>query len=78
MEEPSHLKGRALNKKILEYYKANEVQKYIYNRPFRKGPKDKDNEFAVIKHICFIPLLGLHWETLFIYIISLKVSQNDA
>lgn len=29
------------------YYRANEVQQFRYSRPFRKGEKDPDNEFAV-------------------------------
>lgn len=29
------------------FYKANHVQKFSYSRPFKKGPKDPDNEFAV-------------------------------
>uniref|UniRef100_A0A8C2T4L4 Dedicator of cytokinesis protein 2-like n=1 Tax=Coturnix japonica TaxID=93934 RepID=A0A8C2T4L4_COTJA len=28
------------------FYKANHVQKFSYSRPFKKGPKDPDNEFA--------------------------------
>ncbi|KAJ8798527.1 hypothetical protein J1605_016672, partial [Eschrichtius robustus] len=31
---------------ILGYYRANEVQQFRYSRPFRKGEKDPDNEFA--------------------------------
>lgn len=29
------------------YYRANEVQQFRYSRPFRKGEKDPENEFAV-------------------------------
>lgn len=29
------------------FYKANHIQKFSYSRPFKKGPKDPDNEFAV-------------------------------
>lgn len=47
MEEPAHFKDKSINAKVLNYYKSNEVQKFVYNKPFRKGPKDKDNEFAV-------------------------------
>ncbi|KAK2093851.1 Dedicator of cytokinesis protein 5 [Saguinus oedipus] len=30
------------------YYRANEVQQFRYSRPFRKGEKDPDNEFATM------------------------------
>ncbi|GAB5570216.1 dedicator of cytokinesis protein 5 isoform X1 [Prionailurus iriomotensis] len=30
------------------YYRANEVQQFQYSRPFRKGEKDPDNEFATM------------------------------
>lgn len=29
------------------YYRTNEVDQFQYSRPFRKGEKDPDNEFAV-------------------------------
>ena len=29
------------------YYKTNEVQRFTYDRPFHKGKKNKDCEFAV-------------------------------
>uniref|UniRef100_A0A5F8GR56 Dedicator of cytokinesis 5 n=1 Tax=Monodelphis domestica TaxID=13616 RepID=A0A5F8GR56_MONDO len=31
-----------------DYYRANEVQQFQYSRPFRKGEKDPDNEFATL------------------------------
>lgn len=34
------------------YYRANEVQQFSYSRPFRKGEKDPDNEFAVSPPFC--------------------------
>uniref|UniRef100_A0A8C2T3V7 Dedicator of cytokinesis protein 2-like n=1 Tax=Coturnix japonica TaxID=93934 RepID=A0A8C2T3V7_COTJA len=51
------------------FYKANHVQKFSYSRPFKKGPKDPDNEFAVsnmwIERTTFVtayPLPGiLRW-----------------
>jgi len=36
----------------LSFYKVNDVQRFQYSKPFRKGPKNKDNEFAV--SLCFI------------------------
>ncbi len=32
---------------FLSYYRTNEVDQFQYSRPFRKGEKDPDNEFAV-------------------------------
>lgn len=29
------------------FYKANHVQRFSYSRPFKRGPNDPDNEFAV-------------------------------
>uniref|UniRef100_A0A8C4V365 Dedicator of cytokinesis protein 2 n=1 Tax=Falco tinnunculus TaxID=100819 RepID=A0A8C4V365_FALTI len=49
------------------FYKANHVQKFSYSRPFKKGPKDPDNEFATmwIERTTFVtayPLPGiLRW-----------------
>lgn len=31
----------------ISYYRTNEVEQFQYSRPFRKGEKDPDNEFAV-------------------------------
>ncbi|KPP73966.1 dedicator of cytokinesis protein 5-like [Scleropages formosus] len=33
---------------IPSYYRANEVDQFQYSRPFRKGEKDPDNEFATM------------------------------
>lgn len=32
---------------LCSYYRANEVQQFTHSRPFRKGEKDPENEFAV-------------------------------
>lgn len=29
------------------FYKANHIQRFSYSRPFKRGPSDPDNEFAV-------------------------------
>ncbi|XP_064916111.1 dedicator of cytokinesis protein 2-like isoform X3 [Columba livia] len=39
-------KDRSIPEQITNFYKANHVQKFSYSRPFKKGPKDPDNEFA--------------------------------
>uniref|UniRef100_A0A8C2KLQ7 Dedicator of cytokinesis 5 n=1 Tax=Cyprinus carpio TaxID=7962 RepID=A0A8C2KLQ7_CYPCA len=43
---PSQFKDKGLPEQILNYYRTNEVEKFQYSRPFRKGEKDPDNEFA--------------------------------
>lgn len=35
------------------YYRTNEVDQFQYSRPFRKGEKDPDNEFAVSTFLKF-------------------------
>lgn len=45
---------------FLSYYRANEVQQFRYSRPFRKGEKDPENEFAVSSLGLFSLQLG--WE----------------
>lgn len=32
---------------LLSFYTVNEVHKFQYSKPVRKGEKDPDNEFAV-------------------------------
>lgn len=36
------------------FYTVNEVHKFQYSRPVRKGEKDPDNEFAVIVFALFV------------------------
>ncbi|RXN09539.1 dedicator of cytokinesis protein 5-like [Labeo rohita] len=45
---PSQFKDKELPEQILNYYRTNEVEKFQYSRPFRKGAKDPDNEFATM------------------------------
>lgn len=47
MSLPPSYKDKPVPEQILNYYRANEVQQFRYSRPFRKGEKDPDNEFAV-------------------------------
>uniref|UniRef100_A0A2K6S9Y3 Dedicator of cytokinesis 5 n=1 Tax=Saimiri boliviensis boliviensis TaxID=39432 RepID=A0A2K6S9Y3_SAIBB len=46
MSLPPSYKDKPVPEQILNYYRANEVQQFRYSRPFRKGEKDPDNEFA--------------------------------
>ncbi|NXJ84132.1 DOCK2 protein, partial [Trogon melanurus] len=45
-EAAVRFKDRSIPEQITSFYKANHVQKFSYSRPFKKGPKDPDNEFA--------------------------------
>lgn len=35
--------------RVKSFYRVNNVRKFRYDRPFHKGPKDKENEFKVIR-----------------------------
>lgn len=41
------IKGMFIGLFSISYYRTNEVEQFQYSRPFRKGEKDPDNEFAV-------------------------------
>uniref|UniRef100_A0A8C4UYB4 Dedicator of cytokinesis protein 2 n=1 Tax=Falco tinnunculus TaxID=100819 RepID=A0A8C4UYB4_FALTI len=66
-ESKVRFKDRSIPEQITNFYKANHVQKFSYSRPFKKGPKDPDNEFATmwIERTTFVtayPLPGiLRW-----------------
>uniref|UniRef100_A0A8D0F1Q2 Dedicator of cytokinesis 2 n=1 Tax=Strix occidentalis caurina TaxID=311401 RepID=A0A8D0F1Q2_STROC len=66
-EAKLRFKDRSIPEQITNFYKANHVQKFSYSRPFKKGPKDPDNEFATmwIERTTFVtayPLPGiLRW-----------------
>ncbi|XP_067326775.1 dedicator of cytokinesis protein 5 isoform X1 [Anolis sagrei] len=48
MNLPPNLKDKPVPEQILNFYRANEVQQFQYSRPFRKGEKDPENEFATM------------------------------
>uniref|UniRef100_UPI00398F7855 dedicator of cytokinesis protein 5 isoform X1 n=2 Tax=Pristiophorus japonicus TaxID=55135 RepID=UPI00398F7855 len=48
LDLPLHYKDKPVPEQILNFYRANEVQQFQYSRPFRKGEKDPDNEFATM------------------------------
>ncbi|KAF3818406.1 hypothetical protein GH733_011823 [Mirounga leonina] len=48
MSLPPSYKDKPVPEQILNYYRANEVQQFRYSRPFWKGEKDPDNEFATM------------------------------
>ncbi|XP_063050218.1 dedicator of cytokinesis protein 5, partial [Engraulis encrasicolus] len=45
---PQKFKDKGVPEQILNYYRTNEVDTFQYSRPFRKGKKDPDNEFATM------------------------------
>ncbi|NXD17752.1 DOCK2 protein, partial [Nothocercus nigrocapillus] len=47
-EAKVRFKDRSIPEQITNFYKANHVQSFSYSRPFQKGPKDPDNEFATM------------------------------
>ncbi|XP_071039760.1 dedicator of cytokinesis protein 1 isoform X2 [Parasteatoda tepidariorum] len=67
MHERERFRNKRVHDQILKYYKVNEVQKFTYSRPIRKGEKDSDNEFATMwlertNLVISYPLPGiLHW-----------------
>uniref|UniRef100_UPI00398F705B dedicator of cytokinesis protein 2-like isoform X1 n=1 Tax=Pristiophorus japonicus TaxID=55135 RepID=UPI00398F705B len=46
LEEQPHFKNKPVPDQVMNFYKANYVQKFQYSRPVRKGTVDPDNEFA--------------------------------
>ena len=46
MQETDKFRGKLVHEQILRYYKVNEIKKFTYSRPLRKGERDSDNEFA--------------------------------
>ncbi|TNM89956.1 hypothetical protein fugu_004190 [Takifugu bimaculatus] len=48
LDMPQQFKDKGVPEQILNYYRTNEVEQFQYSRPFRKGEKDPDNEFATM------------------------------
>ncbi|CAH2322310.1 dedicator of cytokinesis 1 isoform X1 [Pelobates cultripes] len=46
LELPPKFRNKLVSEQILSFYRINEVVRFQYSRPFRKGEKDPDNEFA--------------------------------
>ncbi|XP_058882191.1 dedicator of cytokinesis protein 1 isoform X1 [Acipenser ruthenus] len=46
LELPPKFQNKPVSEQILSFYTINEVQKFQYSRPIRKGEKDPDNEFS--------------------------------
>ncbi|KAF8795296.1 Dedicator of cytokinesis protein 1 like protein [Argiope bruennichi] len=67
MHERDRFRNKNVHDQIMKYYKVNEVQKFTYSRPLRRGEKDSDNEFATMwlertNLVISYPLPGiLHW-----------------
>lgn len=46
LELPPKFQNKPVSEQIVSFYTSNEVIKFQYSKPFRKGEKDPDNEFA--------------------------------
>uniref|UniRef100_A0A8C5FKQ4 Dedicator of cytokinesis 1 n=1 Tax=Gadus morhua TaxID=8049 RepID=A0A8C5FKQ4_GADMO len=46
LDLPAKFQNKAVSEQIVSFYTVNEVHKFQYSRPVRKGEKDPDNEFA--------------------------------
>ncbi|XP_069467585.1 dedicator of cytokinesis protein 1 isoform X2 [Ambystoma mexicanum] len=46
LELPPNFQNKPVSEHILSFYSVNEVHRFQYSRPVRKGEKDPDNEFA--------------------------------
>ncbi|XP_053307197.1 dedicator of cytokinesis protein 1 isoform X1 [Spea bombifrons] len=46
LDFPPKFQNKPVSEQILSFYRINEVLRFQYSRPFRKGEKDPDNEFA--------------------------------
>uniref|UniRef100_A0A674GSI8 Dedicator of cytokinesis 2 n=1 Tax=Taeniopygia guttata TaxID=59729 RepID=A0A674GSI8_TAEGU len=46
LEEQPRFKNKAVPDQIINFYKSNNVQRFHYSRPVRKGSVDPENEFA--------------------------------
>lgn len=56
------VRSSAVSLSFPSYYRANEVQQFRYSRPFRKGEKDPENEFAVSSLGCLLCEWGRGWD----------------
>lgn len=46
LDLPAKFQNKSVSEQILSFYTVNEVHKFQYSRPVRKGKNDPDNEFA--------------------------------
>ncbi|XP_078264532.1 dedicator of cytokinesis protein 2-like [Rhinoraja longicauda] len=46
LAEQAQFHNKNVPEQIVDFYKANNVLKFNYSRPIRRGPKDPENEFA--------------------------------
>ncbi|RVE59766.1 hypothetical protein OJAV_G00191790, partial [Oryzias javanicus] len=46
LELPAKFQNKPVSEQIVSFYTVNEVHKFQYSRPVRKGENDPDNEFA--------------------------------
>lgn len=48
MNNPQRFQNKPVLEQILKYYRVNEVSKFTYSRPLRRGEKDSDNDIGNI------------------------------
>ncbi|XP_064466141.1 dedicator of cytokinesis protein 1-like [Ornithodoros turicata] len=48
MSDPQRFQNKPVHEQILKYYKVNEVSKFTYSRPLRRGEKDSENDIGKI------------------------------
>lgn len=46
--QKSKLTSNQIAERIQQYYKVNHIDTFSYSRPFHRGPKDPENEFATL------------------------------
>ena len=47
-EEGARFQGKFVQPQVIDYYRANEVKRFTYSRPYQKGPKIKGNEHVTL------------------------------
>ena len=48
MDEKPEFQDKNISPQILKYYKLNEVSRFLEDKPYHKGQKDKENEIKTL------------------------------
>ncbi|XP_045138104.1 dedicator of cytokinesis protein 1-like [Portunus trituberculatus] len=48
VDKDSRFAGASVSEQIISYYRANDVKTFSYSRPFHRGTRDPENEFATL------------------------------
>ena len=46
MDDQKRFSGKPVTEKIVQYYRVNDVDRFVYSRRSQRGAKDPDNPFA--------------------------------